>query len=54
MKIDGIGSIVISQNQKPVGIVTDWDIVTEGFFTTCTPSSIIVSKIIKKLYSIEG
>ena len=54
MKSERIGSIVIFKEQEPVGIVTDWDIVTDGFSRDVPPSSITSSEIMKKLYTIEG
>ncbi|HET8857780.1 MAG TPA: CBS domain-containing protein [Nitrososphaeraceae archaeon] len=54
MKEEKIGSIVIFEAEKPVGIVTDWDIVTDGFSRDVPPSSIKTSEIMKKLYTIEG
>lgn len=54
MKNEKIGSIVIFEAEKPVGIVTDWDIVTDGFSRDVPPSSIKTSEIMKKLYTIEG
>ncbi|HEX6294346.1 MAG TPA: CBS domain-containing protein [Nitrososphaeraceae archaeon] len=54
MKTEKIGSIVIFEAEKPVGIVTDWDIVTDGFSRDVPPSSIKTSEIMKKLYTIEG
>ncbi|MGH9980546.1 MAG: CBS domain-containing protein [Nitrososphaeraceae archaeon] len=54
MKKERIGSIVIFKNEEPVGIVTDWDIVTDGFSRDVPPSSIIASEIMKRLYTIEG
>ncbi len=54
MKTERIGSIVIFKGEEPVGIVTDWDIVTDGFSRDVTPSSIKTSEIMKKLYTIEG
>ena len=30
MKDGNIGSIIIIENEKPVGIVTDWDIVSKA------------------------
>ena len=54
MKTERIGSIVIFQDEEPVGIVTDWDIVTDGFSRDVPPSSIKTSEIMKKLYTIEG
>ena len=54
MKTQRIGSIVIFKDEEPVGIVTDWDIVTDGFSRDVPPSSIKTSEIMKKLYTIEG
>jgi len=54
MKSEKIGSIIIFKEQEPVGIVTDWDIVTDGFSRDLPPSSITSSEIMKKLYTIEG
>ena len=54
MKSERIGSIIIFKDQEPVGIVTDWDIVTDGFSRDVPPSSITSSEIMKKLYTIEG
>ena len=54
MKTERIGSIVIFKDEEPVGIVTDWDIVTDGFSRDVPPSSIIASEIMKRLYTIEG
>jgi CBS domain-containing protein len=54
MKNERIGSIVIFKGEEPVGIVTDWDIVTDGFSRNVLPSSIKASEIMKKLYTIEG
>jgi CBS domain-containing protein len=54
MKNERIGSIVIFKDEEPVGIVTDWDIVTDGFSRDVPPSSIKTSEIMKKLYTIEG
>lgn len=54
MKNERIGSIVIFKGEEPVGIVTDWDIVTDGFSRNVLPSSIKASEIMKRLYTIEG
>ena len=54
MKTEKIGSIIIFKGEEPVGIVTDWDIVTDGFSRDVPPSSIKTSEIMKKLYTIEG
>ncbi|HJT82959.1 MAG TPA: CBS domain-containing protein [Nitrososphaeraceae archaeon] len=54
MKTERIGSIIIFKGDEPLGIVTDWDIVTDGFSRDVPPSSIKASEIMKKLYTIEG
>src|SRR5213593_1155709 len=40
MKEEKIGSIVIMEKDKPVGIVTDWDIVSNGLIKDVKPSQI--------------
>jgi signal-transduction protein with cAMP-binding, CBS, and nucleotidyltransferase domain len=54
MKSERIGSIIIFKDEEPLGIVTDWDIVTDGFSRDVPPRSIKASEIMKKLYTIEG
>jgi len=54
MKTERIGSIIIFENDEPLGIVTDWDIVTDGFSRDVPPSSIRASEVMKKLFTIEG
>ena len=54
MKAEKIGSIIIFKGDEPLGIVTDWDIVTDGFSRDVAPSSIKASEVMKKLYTIEG
>lgn len=54
MKNERIGSIIIFKGEEPLGIVTDWDIVTDGFSRDVPPSSIKAFEIMKKLYTIEG
>lgn len=54
MKQERIGSIVILKGDKPVGIVTDWDVVSDGLSKDIPPSSINASEIMKKLHTIEG
>ncbi|MFB5600777.1 MAG: cyclic nucleotide-binding/CBS domain-containing protein [Nitrososphaeraceae archaeon] len=54
MKQERIGSIVIFEGQNPVGIVTDWDVVSDGLSKDIPPSSINASDIMKKLHTIEG
>lgn len=54
MKDEKIGSIVIMRNENPVGIVTDWDIVTNTVVQDVKPSMMKGSDIMKQLYTIEG
>lgn len=49
-----IGSIIIMENDKPVGIVTDWDIVTKAIAKGSIPSDIKVSDIMQNLITIGG
>jgi signal-transduction protein with cAMP-binding, CBS, and nucleotidyltransferase domain len=54
MKEEKIGSIVIMQNSKPVGIVTDWDIVSAGVVKDVKPASIKASEVMKDIHTIES
>jgi CBS domain-containing protein len=54
MKEDKIGSIIIKEREQPVGIVTDWDIVSNAVIKDIKPSMIKASDIMQKLYTIEG
>src|SRR5688500_14084787 len=45
MKTERIGSIIIFKGEEPLGIVTDWDIVTDGFSKDVPPRSIKASEI---------
>ncbi len=49
-----IGSIVILDNDLPLGIVTDWDIVTKAVAKGSIPSGIKASDIMQKLVTING
>jgi CBS domain-containing protein len=49
-----IGSIVIMENDLPLGIVTDWDIVTKAIAKGATPAGIKASDIMQKLITING
>ena len=53
MKDGNIGSIIIIENEKPVGIVTDWDIVSKAIVND-TPSQIKAKEVMKELYTIES
>ncbi len=54
MKEENIGSIIIVDNDKPVGIVTDWDIVSKGIANDVKPSQIKAKDVMKELYTIES
>jgi CBS domain-containing protein len=54
MKEERIGSIVIMENEKAVGIVTDWDIVSNAVVKDIKPTMIKASDIMQKLHTIEG
>jgi CBS domain-containing protein len=54
MKEEKIGSIVIMENDKPVGIVTDWDIVSNGVIKDAKPSQIKAKDVMKDIRTIES
>ncbi|HET7148084.1 MAG TPA: CBS domain-containing protein [Candidatus Nitrosopolaris sp.] len=54
MKDQKVGSIIIMEGENPVGIVSDWDIVSNAVVKDIKPSTIRVSDIMQKLHSIEG
>jgi CBS domain-containing protein len=54
MKEEKIGSIVIMENNKPLGIVTDWDIVTGGVVRDVKPGGIKAGEVMKDIHTIEG
>jgi CBS domain-containing protein len=54
MKEEKIGSIVIMENNKPLGIVTDWDIVTGGVVKDVKPGGIKAGEVMKDIHTIEG
>jgi CBS domain-containing protein len=54
MKDDNIGSIIIMEKEKPVGIVTDWDIVSKALVNDSKPSQIKSKEVMEELYTIEG
>lgn len=54
MKEENIGSIVIMEKDKPVGIVTDWDIVTKAIVNDSKPSLIKAKDVMKEIYTIES
>ena len=54
MKEENIGSIIIIENDKPLGIVTDWDIVSKGLVNDVKPSYIKAKDVMKELHTIES
>jgi CBS domain-containing protein len=54
MKEEKIGSIVIMEKDKPVGIVTDWDIVSNGVVKDAKPSQIKAKDVMKDIRMIES
>jgi CBS domain-containing protein len=54
MKDENIGSIIIMEKDKPVGIVTDWDIVSKAIVNDTKPSQIKSKEVMKELYTIES
>jgi CBS domain-containing protein len=54
MKEEKIGSIVIMDKDKPVGIVTDWDIVSNGLVKDVKPSQIKAKDVMQDIHTIES
>ncbi len=54
MKEEKMGSVVIMEKDKPVGIVTDWDIVSNGLVKDVKPSQIKAKEVMQQLHTIEG
>jgi CBS domain-containing protein len=54
MKEERIGSIVIMENEKAAGIVTDWDIVSNAVVKDIKPTEVKASDIMQTLHTIEG
>lgn len=54
MKEEKIGSIVIMDKDKPVGIVTDWDIVSNGLTKDAKPSAIKAKDVMQDIHTIES
>jgi CBS domain-containing protein len=54
MKEERIGSIVIMENEKAAGIVTDWDIVSNAVVKDVKPTEVKASDIMQTLHTIEG
>jgi len=54
MKEEKIGSIVIMEKDKPAGIVTDWDIVSNGLIKDVKPSQIKAKDVMQSIHTIES
>lgn len=55
MKSENIGSIIImDKDDKPVGLVTDYDIVTQAVAKDVKPSAIKVGDVMRDLHTIES
>jgi signal-transduction protein with cAMP-binding, CBS, and nucleotidyltransferase domain len=54
MKDENIGSIIIMEKDKPVGVVTDWDIVSKAIVNDTKPSQIKSKEVMKELHTIES
>lgn len=54
MKSEKIGSIIIMDKDKPVGLVTDYDIVTQGVAKDVKPSALKASDVMQDLHTIES
>jgi CBS domain-containing protein len=55
MKAENIGSIIImDKDDKPVGLVTDYDIVTQAVAKDAKPSAIKVGDVMRDLHTIES
>jgi CBS domain-containing protein len=49
-----IGSVIIMDNGKPLGIVSDWDIVSKATINDEMPSKILAREIMQPLQTIES
>jgi CBS domain-containing protein len=54
MKEEKIGSIIVMEKDKPAGIVTDWDIVSNGVVKDVKPSQLKAKDVMQELHTIEG
>ena len=49
-----VGSVVIMENDKPLGIVSDWDIVSRASVRDERPSNVLAKDIMQPLQTIES
>jgi CBS domain-containing protein len=54
MKEYNIGSVIITENEKPVGIVTEWDVVSNVVAKNLEPSSISAVKVMQPIHTVEA
>jgi CBS domain-containing protein len=54
MKEHNIGSVIITENEKPVGIVTDWDVVSKVVARNLDPSSVNGAKVMQTIHTVEA
>ena len=54
MKDHNIGSVIITENEKPVGIVTDWDVVSKVVASNLDPSSVDGAKVMQTIHTVEA
>ena len=49
-----VGSVIIMDNDKPIGIVSDWDIVSKASVNDELPSKILAKNVMQPLQTIES
>ncbi len=54
MKEHSIGSVIITENEKPIGIVTDWDVVSKVVGNNLEPSSVNATKVMQPIHTVEA
>jgi CBS domain-containing protein len=54
MKEHNIGSVIITENEKPIGIVTDWDVVSKVVGSNLEPSSVNATKVMQPIHTVEA
>lgn len=54
MKDEKIGSIIIMDRDKPVGLVTDYDIVVKGVASDAQSSKLTAADVMQELHTIES
>jgi CBS domain-containing protein len=54
MKEHNVGSVIITENEKPIGIVTDWDVVSNVVASNLELSSIDAAKVMKPIHTVEA